>query len=244
MIDFKERAKQLRRETLQLAIDTNNEHVAPAFSMIELLIAVYDHMGPEDKFILSKGHGCLSLYALLRQCGLNPDLCHHPDLDPENGIEATTGSLGHGLPIGLGMAMARKIRGLNGDIYVLVGDGECQEGTTWEAALLAAHHKLDNLTLIIDRNYLQALDCTEKILPLNSMWHKFQAFGWTPININGHCFRDINFALNARSKRPKAIIAETVKGKGLPVAEGNPKWHNYLPSGDELKECVGCLENS
>ena len=230
-----ERAKQLRRETLQLAIDTNNEHVAPAFSMIELLIAVYDHMGDGDKFILSKGHGCLSLYALLRQQGLNPNLSHHPDLDPENGIEATTGSLGHGLPIGLGIALARKLRGLNGDIYVLMGDGECQEGTTWEAALLAAHHKLDNLTLIIDRNFLQALDYTEEILCLNSLWPKFAAFGWHPITINGHSFEDIFYALKQKSKRPKVIIAETVKGKGLGAGEANPKWHNYLPEGKELE---------
>ena len=238
------RSKQLRRETLQLAIDTNNEHIAPAFSIIELLIAVYDHIGHGDKFILSKGHGCLSLYALLRQRGLNPGLSHHPDLDSKNGIEATTGSLGHGLPIGLGMAMARKKRGLNGRIYVLVGDGECQEGTTWECALLAAHHKLDNLTVIIDRNYLQALDLTETILPLGSLWHKFAAFGWHPITINGHNFEDIFYALNQKAKRPKVIIAETVKGKGLGTGEANPKWHNYLPEGEELKECVEYLENT
>ena len=238
------RSKKLRQETLQLAIETNNEHVAPAFSMVELLIAIYDHMGPEDKFILSKGHGCLSLYALLRQRGLNPTLSGHPDIDAKNGLEATTGSLGHGLPIGLGMALGRKLRALGGKIYVLVGDGECQEGTTWECALLAAHHKLDNLVLVIDRNHLQALDHTENILHINSLWHKFSAFDWYPIRIDGHSFRDINYALNARSKRPKAIIAETVKGKGLLGAEGNPKWHNYLPQGEELKECVEYLANS
>jgi transketolase len=243
-MDIHSRAKQLRRETLQLAIETNNEHVAPAFSMVELLIAVYDHMKPEDKFILSKGHGCLSWYALLRQRGLNPDLQHHPDIDSKNGIEATTGSLGHGLPIGVGMAMARKKGGLKGHIYVLVGDGELQEGTTWECALLAAHHKLDNLVLIIDRNHLQALDRTEKILSINNLWHKFSAFGWYPIQIDGHSFRDINYALKAKHKRPKTIIAETIKGKGLPMAEGNPQWHNYLPQGEELKECVEYLANS
>ena len=232
------RSKQLRCDTLKLALEYNNEHIGPAFSIIELLIAIYDYMQPEDKFILSKGHGCLSWYALLRQKGFNPIISGHPDIDPEQGIFATTGSLGHGLPLGTGMALSRKLSDICGQIYVLMGDGECQEGTTWESLLFAAHHKLNNLTLIVDRNGLQALGEVSDILHLGSLWAKFSAFGWCPIEIDGHNFEDINYALREKSKRPKAIIANTIKGKGLPQAEGNPMWHNYLPGGGELEQCL------
>ena len=240
-MDMTFRAKQLRLETLQLAIEYNNEHIGPAFSIIELLIAIYDHMQPEDKFILSKGHGCLSLYAILKQQGFNPTISGHPDIDVEQGIFATTGSLGHGLPLGVGMALSRKLGDICGHIYVLVGDGELQEGTTWESLLFAAHHNLNNLTVIVDKNCMQALGETNEILNLGSLWAKFSAFNWCAIEIDGHNMLDIKYALREKPKRPKAIIAHTIKGKGIPQAENNPKWHNYLPKGDELKKCINLM---
>jgi len=232
------RSKQLRLDTLRLALEYKNEHIGPAFSIVELLIGIYDYMQPEDKFILSKGHGCLSWYALLRQRGFNPIISGHPDIDIKQGIFATTGSLGHGLPLGTGMALSRKLMDICGQIYVLVGDGELQEGTTWESLLFAAHHKLNNLTLIVDKNGLQALDYVDNILPLDNLWNKFNAFGWCPIEIDGHNLLDIRYALKEKPRKPKAIIANTIKGKGLSMAENNPKWHNYLPGGGELEQCL------
>ena len=159
MKDLEKKAKELRKKTLDLAVEKGEGHLGGSFSEIEILISLYKEvLKDEDKFILSKGHCCYPLYLLLKEKGLNPKTSPHPDIDIENGINCTTGSLGHGLPIGVGMAFARKIQKKSGRIYVLMGDGECQEGTTWESSLIASQHKLTNLTVIIDHNKLQALD--------------------------------------------------------------------------------------
>ena len=234
--------KELRRKTLYLAIETQNGHIASALSIIEILIAVYGHMGPDDKFILSKGHGCLSWYALLQSLGFNPTLSGHPDIDTANGIHCTTGSLGHGLPIGVGMALARKLKGQSGNLYVLMGDGECQEGTIWESVLLARHHKLDNLIIIVDYNYLQALDKTNQILRLGDLAMFFETMGIYTSEVDGHNIHDIQFALGNVIREPKSIIAETIKGKGVSFMENDPKWHSRLPNALELKQAYRDLE--
>ena len=168
--EFEAKAKKLRRQVLEFGIERGEAHFGGSFSEIEILISLYDLvMKPEDKFILSKGHACEPFYILLREKGYSPTISGHPDIDLKNGICCTTGSLGHGLPMGIGMAFAKKIKKHGGKIYVLVGDGECQEGTTWESALIAAHHKLDNLVLIVDHNKLQALDGVENILSLKNL---------------------------------------------------------------------------
>jgi transketolase len=235
-MNFAERARQIRRETLDLAVEINAGHLAPAFSIVEILIALDEVLHKPDKFILSKGHGCLSFYILLRQKGLQPSLSEHPDMDVAQGIECTTGSLGHGLPMGVGMAFARKLKKEAGRIYVLMSDGECQEGTTWESLLLASHHRLDNLTAIIDHNKLQALGRIEDILSLGNLRDKFAAFGWHVSEVDGHNTSEIIEALKIEANQPRIIIAHTVKGKGFSSAENNPIWHNRLPEGEQRQQ--------
>jgi len=239
-------AKDLRLKVLNLSIEHNDGHVASAYSAVEILTCLYENiMVSEDKFILSKGHGCLVLYAILEHKGFYPEYSGHPDIDEKNGIFCTTGSLGHGLPIAVGMALAKKHMKKNGHIYVLIGDGECQEGTTWESLNLAKHFKLDNLTIIIDNNKLQALDSTKKIISENDLYEKFRVFGCNTYEIEGHDFNDIlKFLSSSAIKKdmPRAVIANTVKGKGLSFMEGKPEWHSRVPEGELLKRAYEELE--
>ena len=234
--NLEDRARRLRKETLDLAMEHRAGHIASSFSVIEILIALDEVLNERDKFILSKGHGCLSFYINLRHKGLNPTFSEHPDIEVDQGIECTTGSLGHGLPIGLGMAFARKFKQEGGIIYVLISDGECQEGTTWESLLLASHHKLDNLTVIVDKNKLQALGETEKILSLGDLGDKFRAFGCDVVEVDGHSIPEIVGGLEKKTSKPRIIIAHTVKGKGLSFAENNPVWHSRLPTDEQLQQ--------
>jgi transketolase len=242
--ELKNKAKELRKKVLELGIETGEAHFGGSFSEIEILISLYDViMKPEDKFILSKGHACYPFYLLLKEKGFNPKISAHPDLDVENGIYATTGSLGHGLPMGVGMALARKLKNKLGRIYVLISDGECQEGTTWESAQIAAHHKLDNLVVIVDHNKLQALQRIEEVQSLGNLKDKFDAFGWQTTEVDGHNFQEILNSLQNKSfDRPQIIIAHTIKGKGISYMENNPKWHTRLPTEEELKQAHEELE--
>ncbi len=234
---LKEKAKDLRRKVLDLSIEKGEAHLGGSFSEIEILIALYDHfLCEEDKFILSKGHCSFPLYLLLRERGCNPKICTHPDIDIENRIYTSTGSLGHGLPIGAGMAFARKFKRESGNIYVLMGDGECEEGTLHETMPLASKYKLNNLTVIVDNNKLQAIDKVEEVSPLN-LKEIFHALGGEVYEINGHSFPEIFSALEIKNyKRPKIIIANTVKGKGISFMENDSKWHTRLPNEEELKK--------
>jgi transketolase len=245
MVDYDKRAKEFRRKILDHTVKHGDAHLGGDFSEADILLALYDHvMKPEDKFILSKGHACTPLYVLLEENGHSPKIQGHPDIDEENGINCTTGSLGHGLPIGVGMALARKKLGKPGRIYVLMGDGECQEGTTWESALIAAHHKLDNLTAIVDRNNLQALKNIEDIVSLGDLGDKFKAFGWASYNIDGHYMPDLLVALKGKVKDyPRMIVAQTVKGKGVSYMEHDPKWHARMPNEQELKKAYEELKD-
>ncbi len=236
MKDLEQRAKKLRKEVLELSLEKGEAHLGGSFSIIEILISLYDKvLTEEDKFILSKGHSCFPLYLLLRERGYNPKISTHPDMDIENGIYCTTGSLGHGLPIGAGMAFARKFKKEPGKIYVLMGDGECQEGTLYETMPLASKYKLDNLVVIVDSNKLQALDKIEKISSIN-LQKVFKVLGAEVYEINGHSFPQILYALETKSHKPKVIIADTIKGKGISYMENEPKWHTRLPNPKELKQ--------
>jgi len=237
---------EIRRKTLDLAVEQCNGHIASAFSMVEILIALYDEvLTSDDKFILSKGHGCLSFYVVLREKGFNPTISGHPDIDVANGIECTTGSLGHGLPVGVGMALAKKLKGEKGTIYVLMGDGECQEGTTWESLLIASHHKLNNLVVIVDQNRLQALDRVEDILSLGELFKKFHSFGCYLTQCDGHNIDDIKKSFDARYEScPKVVIAHTVKGKGVSFMEDRAEWHNRSPNKKQLKQAYEELNNA
>jgi transketolase len=240
-----QRAKELRRETFALAVQYKETHVASAFSIIEILTSLYESvLKKEDEFILSKGHACFSLYPVLRKKGFKPDINGHPDIDAHNGITCTTGSLGHGLPIGIGMAFAKKIKNEKGKIYVVMGDGECQEGTIWESSLIASQHKLDNLVLIIDHNKLQALDRIENVISLGDIGNKLKALGWDVEDVDGH---NISQLINSLEKspaegKPKAIVAHTVKGKGLSFMENDPKWQSRFPDSEELELAYKELE--
>jgi len=236
--NLEKKAKKLRKGTLDLSLEIGDAHLGGSFSEIEVLVSLYNEvLKEEDKFILSKGHACYPMYLLLRERGYNPEISGHPDIDVKNGIPCTTGSLGHGLPIGVGMALAKKLKRENGDIYVLMGDGECQEGTTWESSLIAPNYNLDNLIVIIDHNKLQALDKVENVLSLGNLKNKFEVFGWAVSEINGHNFNEVIPSLRKRtSGKPSMIIANTIKGKGLSYMENDPKWHTRLPTKEELKQ--------
>lgn len=236
---MKESLDYLRQSILDIAMETNNGHIASAFSCIDIVNVIYSEMTDDDKFIMSKGHGCLALYAILKDKKLNPDMYKgHPDIDVKNGIECTTGSLGHGLPVAVGMALAKRIKGEPGNIYVLLGDGECQEGTTWESLMIGAHHRLDNLIVIIDRNGLQALDKTEYVLSLDNLSNKINAFECFTKEIDGHdkieIYNSIYEDHPLYTDCPKVIIANTIKGKGIRCMENKPEWHSRIPNKGEL----------
>ena len=236
---LKKIAAQLRQETFLAFIKKGEAHLGGSFSMIETLISVYEViLKKNDKFILSKSHASFPLCLLLKKNGLKPELTTHLEIDPKNGIHCTTGSLGHGLPISTGMAFARKIKNKKGKIYVLISDGECQEGTTWESLLIAAKHKLDNLTVLIDYNKIQALSKLKDALPLHNLVKKFQSFNWNCINVkNGHSFKSIIVALKKKNipNKPTAIIINTIKGKGVKEFENNPVWHARQLTGKEME---------
>ncbi len=227
-----ERSKQIRRDTIKLSSANGGYHYGGCFSCVEILIALFDHVmsNSEDKFILSKGHACWGYYVLLREMGFNPRLEGHPSRDEHNGIHCTTGSMGHGLPTGIGMAMAKKLKGEEGNIYVLMGDGECQEGTTWESLLIASKYKLDNLVVVIDRNRMQGSGRIEDILPAsNVVAYVARNSGWyitEIIKAEGHNIEQITKHLKSVVEdSPRLVSVNTVKGKGVSFMEDRPEWH-------------------
>jgi transketolase len=233
------KARKLRQDTFKAFVKYGEAHLGGSFSMIEMLIALYEVvLKEEDKFILSKAHASFPLCLLLKEKGYDPKLTTHLEIDIENGIHCTTGSLGHGLPIGTGMAMARKLQSNPGKIYIMISDGECQEGTTWESLLIGAKHRLDNLVVLVDYNKIQALDTIDETLPLNELAAKFEAFNWACTEVNdGHSFEALIPVLqeDKNEGKPQAIIVHTIKGKGIKAFENNPAWHARKIKGEELE---------
>jgi len=218
-------------------------HIPSALSILDIVWALYDKvLQAEDRFILSKGHGCLALYAVLEKKGIispgqsygkkDSILGGHPDRNKVPGVLASTGSLGHGLPMAVGMALAKKIKGESGRVYCLVGDGECNEGSIWESCLLAAHHKLDNLFVIADYNH-----STDRAVNLELLTEKFSSFGFSAACVSGHSHLDIYNALDYRPARPVAVVAVTVKGFGC-ARMALPEWHHRHPNEAELAEIL------
>ena len=241
-IDFKKlnlKAKKLRQDTFLTFIKKGEAHLGGSFSMIEALLTLYEIiMKKDDKFILSKAHASFPLCLLLKEKGLNPSITTHLEIDEKNGIHCTTGSLGHGLPIATGMAFARKKQKISGKIYVMISDGECQEGTTWESLLIASKHKLDNLVVIVDYNKIQALSRLKDALPLENLSSKFKAFNWDLREVkNGHSFKSLikSFKKKNKKEKPLAIIINTVKGKGIKEFENDPVWHARQLKGKEIE---------
>ncbi len=243
--------KRLKREIINATLLTGEGHIPSAFSILDILWILYDkvlnitpqnvNVDERNHFVLSKGHGSLALYAVLSEkqffskdelqnfAQFDSILGGHPDSNKIPGVETSTGSLGHGLPMAIGMALGMKIRKIDKRIYVIVGDGECNEGSIWESALLAAHHKLNNLTCIIDYNH-----STDRALLLGNLFDKFSAFGWHSIKIEGHNHQEIfQAAIAVQENKPTVIIAETIKGKGAIIMENNPAWHHKSPTNEE-----------
>lgn len=253
-----ERSRYLRRLCLRALKSARKGHIGSTFSIIEILrvlyddVARYDPTTPQlkdrDRIILSKGHGGLALFALLADKGFFPmeelDRFCQPDGilggHPSHkvpGVECDTGSLGHGLSIGIGMALAAKIEKRNSRIFVIMGDGEIQEGSVWEAAMCAAKHKLDNLTVIIDYNKIQSAGFVDDVQPLGDLKSKWISFGFNCVEIDGHNGAQLReLLLNAPfgKLQPFCIIANTIKGKGASFAENNPATHYYGNLDDEM----------
>ena len=241
-------AKKLRQETFKMFIKKGEAHLGGSFSLIETLVLLFEKiLKKKDKFILSKSHASFPLCIILKNKGYNPKITTHLELDKKNAIHCTTGSLGHGLPIATGMAFAKKKQKKNGKIFVMISDGECQEGTTWESLLIASKHKLDNLIILVDYNKIQALSRLEDALPLADLKKKFLSFNVNCLNVkNGHSFKDLFsiFKLIKKNKKPTVIILNTIKGKGVVEFENDPAWHARKLAGKELivgKKALGII---
>lgn len=232
-------AKNLRIKTFNSFIEKGEAHLGGSFSMMEILLTIYEVIiKKKDKFILSKSHSSFPLCLYLKEKGFKTKLTTHLELDEKNGINATTGSLGHGLPIAVGMAFARKKQKISGKIIVLISDGECQEGTTWESLLIASKHSLDNLVVVVDYNKIQALSKLEDALPLDSLKDKFLSFNCNCIDVkNGHSFKLLSnaFKKKFKNRKPTIIIANTIKGKGIKEFENDPVWHARQLKGKEIE---------
>ncbi len=237
--DLIKKAKKLRQDSFNTFVEQGEAHIGGAFSMIEMVILLYEKvLKKEDKFILSKAHASIPLCLLLQKKYPDIPLTTHLEVDPGHGIYCTTGSLGHGLPIATGMAMARKRLQKKGKIYVMLSDGECQEGTTWESLLIGAKHCLDNLIVIVDYNKIQALTTLDEGLPLDNLSSKFKAFNWDCAEVSdGHSFEELLpvFMESSVQGKPRVIIVHTIKGKGVKAFEHDPKWHARRIKDKELE---------
>lgn len=261
-MDSKELARLVRISSLEMVYRANASHIGGALSMADILAVLYSgvlnvypknpEMDSRDRCLISKGHACVSFYAVLAHIGFYPVksleeygqegsrfLCHTSHHIP--GVEISAGSLGHGLPIGCGIAYSAKIQKKTFQTYVIVGDGEMDEGSNWEALLFAAHHKLDNLCLIIDYNKIQSFGNTNDVLRLESLKGKLEAFNWHVMDLDGH---DHNALLSAFQEikntkgMPSVIIANTIKGKGVTYMENELLWHYRSPNDEQFKQAM------
>ena len=260
ILTFNSEVNQLRKAILLMARKSGEGHIPSSLSVVDILWVLYtrvmvlDPSNPSlttrDRFFLSKGHASLAFYTVLAEIGFFSKkelenfaqfeslLGGHPDRLKVPGVEASTGSLGHGFPQAVGSALALKIRQSPSRVFVLIGDGEANEGTIWEGALLASHHNLNNLTCILDFNH-----STDRALQIGNMKSKFESFGWEVNEIDGHHPDQVEFALQQNhSTRPLLVIAHTVKGRGISEMENNPEWHHKTPSENELKEFLAELK--
>lgn len=257
--DLEKISKQIRWEIIKKSHKAQTPHLGSSLSCVDLLVALYwsilnvDPKNPlcssRDRFILSKGHAGLALYEILALRGFFPpklldsyaqegsSLSEHPGPNCVPGVEAATGALGHGLSIGLGMSLAAKIREEFWKTFVLMSDGECNEGSVWEAAMMAPIYELNNLIAVIDFNKWQATGRSVEIMALEPLRKKWDSFGWYVSEIDGHCFSDILQALEKSlqsSSKPTVIVAHTIKGKGVSFMEDDNNWHYRIPTKEDL----------
>ncbi len=254
-VELQARARHLRRMCVQAASRSGSSHIGGVLSMIDLLTCLYyDAMAPADRFVLSKGHTALGLYAVLRDLGvISEELfnSYHADGSPlighpnhfVEGIDVSTGSLGHGPAVAAGLALGLRADGGDARVYCLLGDGECQEGSVWEALVFIASHALDNLTLIIDANGWQGFtDPAARLLPRTTLAAMARATGLDFEEIDGHDISAIRIALARRSDRARVVLARTTKGKGVSFMEDRFEWHYKSPTPDELSIALAELE--
>lgn len=259
--------KSVRRSILEMIFHAKSGHPGGSLSAVETLVTLYfdvlrhrpeePHWAERDRFILSKGHACPVLYSVMAECGYTPkDQLNtfrrlgsiyqgHPDVRFIPALEASTGSLGLGLSLGLGMGLAARLNGSPSRTFVVLGDGEIQEGQIWEAAMFGAFHKVDNVVCIVDFNKIQLDGWVKDIMPLEPLADKWKSFGWHVIALDGHDVAELQkgFAEAEATKGiPTVILANTVKGKGVSFMENNPKWHGVAPSADELKKALEELQ--
>ncbi len=263
-----ERSKYLRKLVVRALEGGGRGHVGSSMSLIEIMRVLYDDIlryrpsepkwSGRDRMILSKGHGCIALYVLLADKGFIPldtldTFCRrdsilggHPEAGKVPGVEASTGALGHGLSIGVGMALAARIQKRDSRVIVVIGDGEINEGSVWEAALCAGKHRLSNLTAVVDYNKVQSAGPTSEIQDLEPLLDKWRAFNFATVEIDGHdvnALRSVFRSLPLVQDRPTAVICHTVKGKGIAFAENDANWHHKSKIGkDMLARLYGALE--
>lgn len=261
------KARGIRRKIIRTNVSAGQGHTGSDLSETDILACLFfrilnlraDQLDDpnRDRFILSKGHGVCGLYCTLTEAGYMPeamletylqfdsDLPGHPVRQKCPFVELNTGALGHGLSVGTGLALSAKMTNRSFRVFVLTGDGELQEGSNWEAAMSAAHFKLDNLILIVDRNTLQLADYTETIMAIEPLADKFRAFGFDVHTTDGNTPRDFIDTiekLDMHNKKPKVVIAKTTKGKGISFIENQPSWHHRIPSGNEIIDAIKELE--
>lgn len=261
--DLEKKARSIRQDIVKMLFRAQAGHCGGALSALEIIITLYyrimrvDPKKPQwldrDRFVLSKGHGCLALYGVLADKGyfskkhlltfdsMGSILQGHPDMHKTPGVDMSTGLLGQGLSVAVGMALGARLDARKCRIYVLMGDGEIQSGQVWEAAMAASHYKLDHLTAIVDRNRLQIVGPTEKAMSLEPLFKKWSSFGWDVIEVDGHNIREITrvlkFAIDKKGK-PTIVIANTTKGKGISFMEGKPEWHSKLITEEEIQKAL------
>jgi len=261
-----ETARLLRQDIVRMIHLAGDGHPGPSLSVADIVVALYFevmHIDPSnprwperDRFILSKGHACPALYAALARLGyfsldelpglrsLESMLQGHPDMNKTPGIDSTSGSLGNGISVGLGMALAGRLKGQDYYTYVVTGDGELEEGVVWEAMMAAKHYNVGRLVVFIDNNEMQSGGPVDKVSGLYPILPKVEAFGWHCQEINGHDFVEILGALErakAETEHPSVILAHTVKGQGVPFMIGDNSWHKRVPTEEELKEAMIAL---
>lgn len=261
-----ELARRIRVHCVEMTARANASHVGGALSAADILAVLYgrilrfDARRPEwadrDRFILSKGHACTALYAVLAESGFFPlerletfyadgsPLAGHATHKDVPGVEVSTGSLGHGLPLATGMALAGRRDARDYRVFCLISDGECDEGSTWEPALFAPHHKLDNLVVVVDYNKIQSLGRVEEVIDLAPLADKWRAFGWATEELDGHDTRvleDVLERIPLETGKPTCVVAHTVKGKGVSYMEDDLLWHYRAPLGDLMEQAIGEL---
>lgn len=268
-IESHELARRIRISALEMVTRAKASHIGSALSITDILACLYsgvlryDAANPllqtRDRFILSKGHACVAVYAVLAECGFFPveDLLTYGDdysvlmnhaSHKVTGVEFSSGSLGHGLSFGVGKALsAKRNPSEKWRTFVLISDGELAEGSNWEAMMFAAHHRLDNLIVILDYNKLQSLGTVDQTLRVEPLVDKVQSFGWATCEVDGHCHASLTSALTKvpwKLDKPSFLIAHTTKGKGISFMENSVEWHYKSPSADQLVKALGEIRHS